>query len=188
MSGEQAVPALLELLRALDAAIYGYGVAGAQLGLHRAAAQQDWTGLQETRDALESLLTSRGAQPDAAAAAYRLPFPVHNGHAAVSLAGYLEEPGRRLPGPGRTARPAAAGLGGPAGSGLRGPVGGLAGPHFTFPASAPGYRGRAVHVRDAKLARGPVTVGRDVVLARGPVTVTARDAVRSAAGSPSPGH
>ena len=178
MSGEQAVPALQELLRALDAAIYGYGVAGAQLPAAHRAAAQDWTGLQETRDTLESLLTSRGAQPDAAAAAYRLPFPVHNGHAAVSLAGYLEE---QLAGAylGLVALPdPAAGLGGPAGSGLRGPVGKLAGPHFRLPRpQRPGYRSRAVPVRDAKLARGPVTVGRDVVLARGPVTVTARDAI-----------
>ncbi len=92
MSDEQVVAALQAALRAVDAAIYGYGVAGAQLpGAHQAAAQQDWTGLQETRDTLASLLTSRGAQPDPAAAAYRLPFPVHTEHAALSLAGYLEE-------------------------------------------------------------------------------------------------
>jgi hypothetical protein len=92
VSDEQAVATLQAALRAVNAAIYGYGVAGAQLPVaHRPAAQQDWTGLQETRDSLESMLTGRGAQPDAAAAAYQLPFPVHNVHAALSLAGYLEE-------------------------------------------------------------------------------------------------
>ena len=92
MSDEQAVAALQAALRAVNAAIYGYGVAGAQFpAAQRPAAQQDWTGLQETRDSLESMLTSRGAQPDAAAAAYQLPFPVHNVPAALSLAGYLEE-------------------------------------------------------------------------------------------------
>lgn len=92
MSDRQTVAALQAALRAVNAAIYGYGVAGAQLpGARQAAAQQNWTGLQETRDTLASLLTSRGAQPDAAAAAYRLPFPVHTEHAALSLAGYLEE-------------------------------------------------------------------------------------------------
>ncbi|MFI5064019.1 MAG: ferritin-like domain-containing protein [Streptosporangiales bacterium] len=92
MSDEQEVAALQAALRAVNAAIYGYGVAGAQLpAAQLPAAQQDWTRLQETRDTLESLLTSQGAQPDAAAAAYRLPFPVHTVHAALSLAGYLEE-------------------------------------------------------------------------------------------------
>jgi hypothetical protein len=92
VSDEQEVAALQAALRAVNAAIYGYGVAGAQLpAAHLPTAQQDWTRLQETRDTLESLLTSRGARPEAAAAAYRLPFPVHTVHAALSLAGYLEE-------------------------------------------------------------------------------------------------
>lgn len=92
MSGDPAVAALQAALRAVNAAIYGYGVAGAQLpASQRTAAQQDWTGLQEDRDALQGLLASRGAVAQAAAAAYRLPFPVRTAHAAVSLAGYLEE-------------------------------------------------------------------------------------------------
>jgi Domain of unknown function (DUF4439) len=92
VSSDPAVAALQAALRAVNAAIYGYGVAGAQLpASQRLTAQQDWTGLQRDRDTLQGLLAHRGAAGQAAAAAYRLPFPVHTAHAAVSLAGYLEE-------------------------------------------------------------------------------------------------
>jgi hypothetical protein len=37
------------------------------------------------------MLTARGSQPVAAAAAYELPFGVHNAPAAVSLAAYIED-------------------------------------------------------------------------------------------------
>ncbi len=191
MSGEQAVPALQELLRALDAAIYGYGVAGAQLpAAHRAAAQQDWTGLQETRDTLESLLTSRGAQPDAAAAAYRLPFPVHNGHAAVSLAGYLEEQLAgaylglvALPDPqlrawaARQAQGCAVRSAGWLGRtsafpGLSAP-GIAAGPSPSGTPSSPAARSPSAGTSSSPAARSPSPPGTPS---------------RSAAGSPSPGH
>jgi hypothetical protein len=83
--------ALQAVLAAVDAASYGYGVAGAHLpAAGRAAAQRDWAGLQVTRDALVSMLASRGAPAPAARAAYQLPFPVHSAPAAVSLAGYLQ--------------------------------------------------------------------------------------------------
>ncbi|HUY50466.1 MAG TPA: ferritin-like domain-containing protein [Streptosporangiaceae bacterium] len=83
--------ALQAALAALNAAIYGYGVAGAHLPTtSRETAQQDWVQHQATRDTLETMLTSLGAQPLPAQDAYRLPFPVHSAHAAVSLAGYLE--------------------------------------------------------------------------------------------------
>ena len=92
MSGPDPTAALQAALQAVDAAIYGYGVAGAQLPApQRSTAQRDWTTLQQDRDTLQSLLTARGHQPAAAAAAYRLPFPVHTTQAALSLAGYLEE-------------------------------------------------------------------------------------------------
>jgi Domain of unknown function (DUF4439) len=87
-----ASAALQAVLAAVNAAIYGYGVAGARLGPSaRAAAQRNWTELQAMRDDLVSMLARRGAEPAAARAAYQLPFPVHSPHAAASLAGYLED-------------------------------------------------------------------------------------------------
>jgi uncharacterized protein DUF4439 len=83
--------ALQAVLAAVDAASYGYGVAGAHLPTAgRAAAQRDWADLQVTRDRLVSMLASRGAAAPAARDAYQLPFPVHNAPAAISLAGYLQ--------------------------------------------------------------------------------------------------
>lgn len=87
----QIAAALQSALAAVNAAIYGYGVAGGQLGTTgRKLALRDWTVHQMARDRLEAMLTSLGVKPVAAKAAYRLPFPVHGTHAAVSLAGYLE--------------------------------------------------------------------------------------------------
>jgi Domain of unknown function (DUF4439) len=83
--------ALQAALRAENAAIYGYGVAGAQLGpAARDLALRDWTQHEVTRDRLEAILTSLGVKPVAAQPAYQLPFPVHGARAAISLAGYLE--------------------------------------------------------------------------------------------------
>jgi hypothetical protein len=93
MSGPDAATrgALQAVLAAVDAASYGYGVAGAHLPTaERAAAQRDWTELQVTRDGLVSMLARRGVPAPAARAAYQLPFPVHSPGAAVSLAGYLQ--------------------------------------------------------------------------------------------------
>ena len=75
----------------MNAAIYGYGVAGAQLGAAaRKLALQDWTQHEIARDRLEAMLTALGVKPVAAQPAYQLPFPVHGTRAAISLAGYLE--------------------------------------------------------------------------------------------------
>jgi hypothetical protein len=83
--------ALQSALAAENAAIYGYGVAGAQLGTAaRAQALRDWTQHEVGRDQLQAMLTSLGVKPVAAQPAYRLPFPVHGTRAAISLAGYLE--------------------------------------------------------------------------------------------------
>ncbi len=83
--------ALQAALAAVNAAIYGYGVAGAQLGTAaRDLALRDWTQHEIARDKLEAMLTSLGARPAAAQPAYQLPFPVHSTRAAISLAGYLE--------------------------------------------------------------------------------------------------
>jgi Domain of unknown function (DUF4439) len=87
-----AVGALQAALAAEHAAVYGYGVAGAHLsGARRRAAAQDWQIHQASRDALTAMIAALGAQPVAAAAAYRLPFPVSTGRAAVMLAAFLED-------------------------------------------------------------------------------------------------
>ena len=87
----QVAAALQSALAAVNAAIYGYGVAGAQLGAAaRNLALQDWTQHEMARDRLEARLTALGVKPVAAQPAYQLPFPVHGTRAAISLAGYLE--------------------------------------------------------------------------------------------------
>ena len=87
-----AVGALQAALAAEHAAVYGYGVAGAHLsGARQRAAAQDWRIHEASRDALAAMITALGAQPVAAATAYRLPFRVNSGRAAVSLAAFLED-------------------------------------------------------------------------------------------------
>jgi Domain of unknown function (DUF4439) len=87
-----AVGALQAALAAEHAAVYGYGVAGAHLsGTRQRAAARDWQIHQASRDALAAMITALGAQPVAAAAAYRLPFRVSTGRAAVMLAAFLED-------------------------------------------------------------------------------------------------
>jgi Domain of unknown function (DUF4439) len=84
--------ALQAALSAEHAASYGYGVVGAHLtGTARRTAVADWVANQEARDALEAMLRSRGAQPEPAAVAYRLPFPVGTAREAISLAVILED-------------------------------------------------------------------------------------------------
>jgi hypothetical protein len=86
------VAALQGALAAEDAAVYGYGVAGAHLtGSRRAAAVRDWTAHENARDALAGMLAAQGARPVAAAAGYELPFAVHSAAAAVALATVLED-------------------------------------------------------------------------------------------------
>jgi Domain of unknown function (DUF4439) len=87
-----AVSALRAALAAEDAAIYGYGVAGAHLGGSRqAAAEQDWEGHNKARDTLTAMIYALGAQPVAAQAFYTLPFPVHATTSAIALAAHLED-------------------------------------------------------------------------------------------------
>jgi hypothetical protein len=52
---------------------------------------RDWVAHENARDTLTGMLTARGGQPVATAAAYQLPFPVHSARAAVSLAALLED-------------------------------------------------------------------------------------------------
>jgi len=87
-----AVQALQAALAAEDAAIFGYGVAGAYLsGNRKSAAEQDWTGHNEARDGLAAMISALGAAPAAAQAFYRLPFRVHDAASATALAAYLED-------------------------------------------------------------------------------------------------
>ena len=87
-----AVQALQAALAAEDAAIFGYGVAGAHLsGSRKSAAEQDWTGHNEARDTLTAMISALGAPPAAGQAFYRLPFQVNNAASAAKLAAYLEE-------------------------------------------------------------------------------------------------
>ena len=87
-----AAAALQAALAAEDAAIFGYGVAGAYLsGSRKSAAEQDWTGHNEARDSLTAMISALGAAPVAAQAFYRLPFAVHDAATAMTLAAYLED-------------------------------------------------------------------------------------------------
>jgi hypothetical protein len=84
--------ALQAALTAEHAAVYGYGVVGANLnGSARTTATSDWMAHQGLRDTLEAMLRTRGAQPVAAAAAYQLPVSVRTAHQAAALAALLED-------------------------------------------------------------------------------------------------
>jgi hypothetical protein len=88
----QALQALQAALAAEDAAIYGYGVAGAHLsGDQQAAAQQYWTRHRQARDALTDMITARDATPVAALAYYDLPVTVTSAATAATLAATLED-------------------------------------------------------------------------------------------------
>src|SRR5271154_3864661 len=94
MKGNYIAPvaALQAALAAEDAAIFGYGVAGAHLsGSRLAAAERYWTGHNEARDALAAMISKLGATPVAAQAFYQLPFAVHDAASAMALAAYLED-------------------------------------------------------------------------------------------------
>jgi hypothetical protein len=86
------IAALQAVLAAENAAIFGYGVAGAFMtGARQSTAVAYWNEHRSARDALAGMLRARGAQPVAAQAAYRLPFAVHTATTAVALAIYLED-------------------------------------------------------------------------------------------------
>ncbi len=92
MTASTPVSALQAALAAENAAIFGYGVAGAHLtGSSLAAAEQDWTMHQEARDALTAMIRRLGAAPVAAQAFYQLPFGVHDATSATALAAHLED-------------------------------------------------------------------------------------------------
>ena len=87
-----AVAALQAALAAENAAIFGYGAAGAHLtGSSLAAAIRDWTGHLEARDTLVAMISRMDATPAAAQAYYELPFPVHDAASAMALAARVED-------------------------------------------------------------------------------------------------
>ena len=89
---EGTVPALQAALAAENAAIFGYGVAGAHLtGSSLAAAEQDWTRHNEARDTLVAMIRRLGATPAPTQAFYQIPFRVHDASSAMALAAYLED-------------------------------------------------------------------------------------------------
>jgi hypothetical protein len=90
--GPQALPALQAALAAEQAAVYGYGIAGAMLtGGDQAAALADWRSHQEARDTLDAMIVKLGATPVPASAAYELPFAVQSAGSARRLAAALED-------------------------------------------------------------------------------------------------
>ena len=92
MASTGVVAALQAALAAENAAVYGYGVAGAHLtGSSQAAAERDWTAHNQARDTLAAMISARSAVPAAAQAYYQLPFRVHDTASAVRLAAYLED-------------------------------------------------------------------------------------------------
>jgi hypothetical protein len=91
-AGPRGVQALQGVLAAENAAVYGYGLAGAQLsGSQLATTQTDWNLHREARVAVAAMITARGGTPAPAAAAYRPPFAVNSAAAARALAAMLED-------------------------------------------------------------------------------------------------
>ncbi|KRV51186.1 hypothetical protein AQ490_02165 [Wenjunlia vitaminophila] len=79
-------------MAAEHAAIYGYGVLGARLtGERRNQARDAYQAHRSQRDALRRSVRGLGGEPEAAAPAYGLPFPVPDQEAAIRLAAELED-------------------------------------------------------------------------------------------------
>lgn len=83
--------ALQTAVAAEHAAVYGYGIVGAHVeGSDLAAATAADQNHRRRRDELAATIRGAGAEPQAAAAAYRLPFPVESTDDARRLATRLE--------------------------------------------------------------------------------------------------
>jgi hypothetical protein len=86
------VSALQAALSAEHAAIYGYGVLGAQLRTtQQQAARTFWDAHRVKRDRLSVFITAQHATPVASSAAYRLPILPTSPATAVQLAAALED-------------------------------------------------------------------------------------------------
>jgi hypothetical protein len=90
------IDALQESLTAEHAACYGYGVLGGVLagiapgGADDVRAAEDYQAHRALRDQLADLITSLGADPVAAMAAYEMPFAVQSADSCRRLARFLE--------------------------------------------------------------------------------------------------
>lgn len=83
--------ALQAALAAEEAAIYGYGVAGAHMsGSGYARAHADTVAHERARDALIQMIRALGAQPQPSAVAYQLPRTLRTAADARALAATLE--------------------------------------------------------------------------------------------------
>jgi hypothetical protein len=86
------VGALQSVLSAEHAAVYGYGIVGAQLsGAEESLATAAFAGHENRRDAVHRMILDRGATPVAALSAYQPRAPVTNRASALQLAIALEE-------------------------------------------------------------------------------------------------
>jgi len=84
--------ALQAALAGVHAALWGYGVLGPRLtGGALKGSRKAYDAYRTLRDELEDLVTARKAEPVAADAGYRLPFPVTDGTSARKLARHLED-------------------------------------------------------------------------------------------------
>ena len=90
------IEALQDCLGAEHAALFGYGALGGVLaGVPRGEpdlerARSSYAAHSALRDALTELISTKGAQPTAAAPAYHLPFALADGNSCRRLARLLE--------------------------------------------------------------------------------------------------
>ncbi|RFU88028.1 DUF4439 domain-containing protein [Streptomyces triticagri] len=88
----EVIAACQAALRAEHAAVYGYGVVGGRIGEERRAeARAGYDAHRARRDGLRRTVRDLGDEPEQAAAAYALPFPVPDSGAAARLAAELED-------------------------------------------------------------------------------------------------
>ena len=83
--------ALNEALAASHAAVWGYGVVGAALGVGESPAAASEEAHRDLRDRVTALLVEREAKPASAKGGYALPFPVLSEVDAATLAVVLED-------------------------------------------------------------------------------------------------
>lgn len=89
---EAELKALQAALAAEHAAVYGYGVVGGKIGeKRRSDARAAYDAHRARRDVLVRAVKDLGGTPEAASAAYVLPFPVTDSPTAVRFAAELEE-------------------------------------------------------------------------------------------------
>ena len=89
---EAELTALQAALGAEHAVVYGYGVVGGKIDDARSTeARAGYDAHRARRDELARAVRDLGGRPEAAAAAYALPFQVEDSGAAVRLAAELEE-------------------------------------------------------------------------------------------------